>query len=137
QIAIQASLTGHLVLATLHTNDAASAVTRLMDMGVEPFLLSSSLLGVLAQRLVRKFCPACHGAGCEACGHTGYQGRTGVFELLMVDDTIRAQIHAQAPEAEIRASALAAGMTLMRDDGERLIAQGITSREEVLRVTRD
>ena len=137
QIAIQASLTGHLVLATLHTNAAASAVTRLMDMGVEPFLLSSSLLGVLAQRLVRKFCPACHGAGCEACGHTGYQGRTGVFELLMVDDTIRAQIHAQAPEAEIRASALAAGMTLMRDDGERLIAQGITSREEVLRVTRD
>ncbi len=83
QIAIQASLTGHLVLATLHTNDAASAVTRLIDMGVEPFLLSSSLLGVLAQRLVRKYCGSCHGKGCEACGHTGYAGRTGVFELLV------------------------------------------------------
>ena len=137
QIAIQASLTGHLVLATLHTNDAASAVTRLIDMGVEPFLLSSSLLGVLAQRLVRKYCGTCHGKGCEACGHTGYAGRTGVFELLVTDDAIRAQIHAQASEAEIRTAALAAGMTLMREDGERLIAAGITSREEVLRVTRD
>jgi general secretion pathway protein E len=125
------------VLATLHTNDAASAVTRLMDMGVEPFLLSSSLLGVLAQRLVRKWCTACQGKGCEDCGHTGYAGRTGVFELLLVDDGIRAQIHAQSAEADIRAAALANGMTLMRDDGERLIAQGITSREEVLRVTRD
>ena len=137
QIAIQASLTGHLVLATLHTNDAASAVTRLIDMGVEPFLLSSSLLGVLAQRLVRKFCNHCHGAGCEHCGQTGYTGRTGVFELLVTTDAIRAQIHAQASEAEIRTAALAAGMTLMREDGERLIAAGITSREEVLRVTRD
>ncbi|WP_406623128.1 GspE/PulE family protein [Acidovorax sp. SDU_ACID1] len=137
QIAIQASLTGHLVLATLHTNDAASAITRLTDMGVEPFLLSSSLLGVLAQRLVRKFCTQCHGAGCEHCGHTGYAGRTGVFELLVVQDAIRAQIHNQAAEADVRAQALAGGMTLMRDDGERLIAQGITSREEVLRVTRD
>ncbi len=137
QIAIQASLTGHLVLATLHTNDAASAVTRLTDMGVEPFLLSSSLLGVLAQRLVRKFCIPCHGQGCDACGHTGYQGRTGVFELLVVDDGIRAQIHAQAAEADIRAAALAKGMALMRDDGERLIERGVTSREEVVRVTRD
>ena len=81
QIAIQASLTGHLVLATLHTNDAASAVTRLIDMGVEPFLLSSSLLGVLAQRLVRKLCVHCRGPGCAECGQTGYQGRTGIFEL--------------------------------------------------------
>ncbi|RUP24016.1 MAG: type II secretion system protein GspE [Curvibacter sp.] len=137
QIAIQASLTGHLVLATLHTNDAASAITRLTDMGVEPFLLSSSLLGVLAQRLVRKYCSHCHGAGCEHCGHTGYAGRTGVFELLVTDEAIRAQIHGQAAEADIRATALASGMTLMRDDGERLIAAGITSREEVLRVTRD
>jgi general secretion pathway protein E len=125
------------VLATLHTNDAASAITRLTDMGVEPFLLSSSLLGVLAQRLVRKFCTACHGAGCEQCGHTGYAGRTGVFELLVVDDAIRAQVHNQTAEADVRAQALAGGMTLMRDDGERLISQGITSREEVLRVTRD
>ena len=137
QIAIQASLTGHLVLATLHTNDAASAVTRLTDMGVEPFLLSSSLLGVLAQRLVRKYCGHCHGKGCEHCGHTGYAGRTGVFELLTTTDAIRAQIHNQASEADIRAAALADGMQLMRDDGERLIAAGITSREEVLRVTRD
>ena len=137
QIAIQASLTGHLVLATLHTNDAASAITRLTDMGVEPFLLSSSLLGVLAQRLVRKYCSSCQGAGCEHCGHTGYAGRTGVFELLVVQDAIRAQIHNQAAEADIRAQAIAGGMALMRDDGERLVREGVTSREEVLRVTRD
>ena len=109
QIAIQASLTGHLVLATLHTNDAASAVTRLTDMGVEPFLLSSSLLGVLAQRLVRKYCGSCHGKGCEACGHTGYAGRTGVFELLVTNDAIRAQIHNRTSEADIRSAALASG----------------------------
>jgi general secretion pathway protein E len=137
QIAIQASLTGHLVLATLHTNDATSAVTRLTDMGVEPFLLSSSLLGVLAQRLVRKLCLSCHGVGCATCGHTGYMGRSGVFELLVTDDAIRAQIHNRAAEADIRAAALAAGMTLMRDDGERLVQCGVTSREELVRVTRD
>ena len=137
QIAIHASLTGHLVLATLHTNDAASAATRLIDMGVEPFLLSSSLLGVLAQRLVRKTCTHCAGRGCEACGQTGYSGRTGLFELLVTDDALRAQIHNRASEAEIRATALAGGMRLMREDGERLVAAGITSREEVLRVTRD
>lgn len=141
QIAIQASLTGHLVLATLHTNDASSAVTRLTDMGVEPFLLSSSLLGVLAQRLVRKLCPHCqtgnHPVGCEPCGHTGYSGRSGVFELLVTDDAIRAQIHSRASEADIRVAAQATGMVLMREDGERLVAHGVTSREELLRVTRD
>ena len=137
QIAIQASLTGHLVLATLHTNDAASAVTRLTDMGVEPFLLSSSLLGVLAQRLVRKVCVHCSGTGCAECGQTGYQGRTGVFELMVANDAIRAQVHNRASEADIRAAAIGAGMALMRDDGERLVAAGITSREELLRVTRD
>jgi len=137
QIAIQASLTGHLVLATLHTNDAASAVTRLTDMGVEPFLLSSSLLGVLAQRLVRKRCSACHGSGCEHCGHTGYAGRTGIFELLVASDDIRSQIHNRAAESELRATALAQGMVLMRDDGQRLVDAGITSVEELLRVTRD
>ncbi len=150
QIAIQASLTGHLVLATLHTNDAASAVTRLTDMGVEPFLLSSSLLGVLAQRLVRKLCTHCklapepaspalgyHPVGCPECGHTGYQGRTGVFELLVTDDAIRAQIHNRAAEADIRATALATGTRLMRDDGERLVLSGVTSREELVRVTKD
>ena len=137
QIAIQASLTGHLVLATLHTNDAASAVTRLTDMGIEPFLLSSSLLGVLAQRLVRKTCTACHGAGCEECGQTGYAGRTGIFELLVASDEIRAQVHNRAAEAELRATALAQGMVLMRDDGQRLVDAGITRAEELLRVTRD
>ena len=128
QIAIQASLTGHLVLATLHTNDAPSAVTRLIDMGVEPFLLSSSLLGVLAQRLVRKI---------DSNEPSGYKGRTGIFEMLVVDDTIRAQIHRGASEAEIRETAMAAGMHLMRDDGERLVREGITTAEEVMRVTRD
>jgi len=137
QIAIQASLTGHLVLATLHTNDAASAVNRLIDMGVEPFLLSSSLLGVLAQRLVRKRCHSCQGAGCDACGHTGYAGRTGVFELLVASDEIRAQIHNRAAEAQLRETALTQGMVLMRDDGQRLVDAGITSAEELLRVTRD
>jgi len=141
QIAIQASLTGHLVLATLHTNDAASAVTRLTDMGVEPFLLSSSLLGVLAQRLVRKLCHHCqshhHPVGCEHCGHTGYAGRSGVFELLVTDEAIRAQIHNRASEADIRTAAMAGGMVLMREDGERLVQLGVTSREELVRVTRD
>ena len=137
QIAIQASLTGHLVLATLHTNDAASAVTRLTDMGVEPFLLSSSLLGVLAQRLVRKVCIHCRGAGCSECGQTGYQGRTGVFELMVANDAIRAQVHNRTSEADIRVAAIAEGMTLMREDGERFVAAGITSREELMRVTRD
>jgi general secretion pathway protein E len=146
QIAIQASLTGHLVLATLHTNDAPSAVTRLMDMGVEPFLLSSSLLGVQAQRLVRKLCESCkrqgpdghwHPVGCPACGQTGYKGRTGVYELMVVDDELRALIHARSAEGELEAAARAKGLRSMREDGERLIAQGITSAEEVLRVTRD
>jgi general secretion pathway protein E len=137
QIAIQASLTGHLVLATVHTNDAPSTVTRMIDMGVEPFLLSSSLLGVLAQRLVRKLCPQCHGKGCDTCGFTGYLGRTGVFELMVVNDRIRELIHNRGAEADIREAALAEGMTLMRDDGERLVREGITSREELLRVTRD
>jgi general secretion pathway protein E len=137
QIAIQASLTGHLVLATLHTNDAPSAITRLMDMGVEPFLLSSSLLGVLAQRLVRKLCTHCHGTGCEHCHQTGYQGRTGIFELLSTDIGLRELIHSKASEADIRESARQAGMQLMREDGSRLVQEGITSMEELIRVTRD
>jgi general secretion pathway protein E len=136
-IAIQASLTGHLVLATLHTNDAPSAVTRLIDMGVEPFLLSSSLLGVLAQRLVRKLCTHCQGVGCAQCSQTGYQGRTGIFELMVTDDAQRALIHRRASDAELRTAALDAGMVLMRDDGARLVHSGVTSPEELLRVTRD
>ncbi len=137
QIAIQASLTGHLVLATLHTNDASSAVTRLIDMGVDAYLLSSSLLGVLAQRLVRKICRACESKGCNSCAQTGYAGRTGVFELLVADDVIRAMIHRGDSEANIRAQAVQIGMTLMRDDAQRLIDTGITSAAEVARVTRD
>jgi general secretion pathway protein E len=145
QIAVQASLTGHLVLATLHTNDAASAVTRLLDMGIEPFLLSSSLLGVMAQRLVRKLCAHCkkfdgehwHAVGCERCGHTGYQGRVGVYELLETTEEIRAQIHNRASEAEIRAAALRTGMKTMRDDGERWLREGVTTQAELLRVTKD
>ncbi len=145
QIAVQASLTGHLVLATLHTNDAAAAVTRLLDMGIEPFLLSSSLLGVAAQRLVRKLCPECkhfdgeywQAVGCEQCGQTGYQGRVGVYELLMTTDPIRAQIHERASEAEIRATAMADGMRSMREDGERWLADGTTTLAELMRVTKD
>ncbi|WP_317203059.1 type II secretion system ATPase GspE [Janthinobacterium sp.] len=145
QIAVQASLTGHLVLATLHTNDAAAAVTRLLDMGIEPFLLSSSLLGVLAQRLVRKLCGACkthdgqhwQPVGCAACGHTGYQGRVGVYELLQTTEQIRAQIHNRASEAEVRAAAQRGGMLTMREDGERWLADGTTAPAELLRVTKD
>ena len=145
QIAVQASLTGHLVLATLHTNDAAAAVTRLLDMGIEPFLLSSSLLGVLAQRLVRKLCVHCkrqdngfwHPVGCAQCGQTGYQGRVGVYELLTTTDKIREQIHNQASEAEIFKAAKADGMQTMREDGERWLQQGVTSQEELMRVTKE
>ncbi len=137
QIAIQASLTGHLVLATLHTNDSVSAITRLQDMGVEPFLLSSSLLGVLAQRLLRKVCVECAGVGCESCGRTGYLGRTGIFELLVASEPVRELVHSQAPESELRAKAMEEGLVLMRDDGQGLVDAGITRLEELLRVTRD
>ncbi|MEJ8846623.1 GspE/PulE family protein [Variovorax rhizosphaerae] len=137
QIAIQASLTGHLVLATLHTNDSVSAVTRLTDMGVEPFLLSSSLLGVLAQRLVRKVCQVCSGTGCESCGQTGYQGRTGIFELLVADEVVQSLIHNRAAESQLFVAAEKAGLRSMREDGERLVQAGITSRAELMRVTRD
>jgi len=163
QIAVQASLTGHLVLATLHTNDATSAVTRLADMGVEPYLLASSLLGVLAQRLVRLLCPACRAAhppsagearlnvslglpaaqpvwtapGCAACNHTGHRGRTGVYELLPVDDAIRRNIHDGADELTLRETVLRGGMRSLRADGARWIADGSVSLAELLRVTRD
>ncbi len=145
QIAVQASLTGHLVLATLHTNDSAAAVTRLLDMGIEPFLLSSSLLGVVAQRLVRKLCVHCrqhdgqlwHAVGCDKCGLTGYQGRVGVYELLLTTDQIRAQIHNRASEADIRATAMKDGMRTMREDGERWLMDGTTTQVELLRVTKE
>jgi general secretion pathway protein E len=164
QIAVQASLTGHLVLATLHTNDAVGAVTRLVDMGVEPFLVASSMLGVLAQRLVRKLCPACRQEhtpdvaemkllyagmgesgsrtiympeGCNACANTGYQGRTGIYELLSIDDSLRTLIHDGAAEGKLRDYARSRGMRTIRDDGLRWVRAGISSLEEVLRVTRD
>jgi general secretion pathway protein E len=163
QIAVQASLTGHLVLATLHTNDATSAVTRLADMGVEPYLLASSLLGVLAQRLVRTLCPVCRApapptpgeaallgdlglapthplhspVGCDACKKTGYRGRTGIYELLVADDALRRLIHDRATEAELRVAAVRGGMTPMRRDGARWLATGATSLAELVRVTRE
>jgi general secretion pathway protein E len=160
QIAVQASLTGHLVLATLHTNDSASAVTRLTDMGVEPFLLSSSLIGVLAQRLVRCLCPDCREAyspdaaelkllegeqpavlyrprGCSTCGQSGYRGRTGIYELMKVDDEMRRLVHDRAPEQQLWQHAQQAGMRSLRQDGIRLVSSGRTSLEELLRVTRD
>jgi general secretion pathway protein E len=147
QIAVQASLTGHLVLATLHTNDASSAVTRLIDMGIEPFLLSSSLLGVLGQRLVRKLCQRCRqldlatkgyrAVGCAHCGNTGYLGRTGIYELLTVDDEMRMLIHQGANDTDVRRSAERGGMINMRADAQRWIKAGVTSQEEALRVTRE
>ncbi|MDH7499576.1 MAG: ATPase, T2SS/T4P/T4SS family, partial [candidate division NC10 bacterium] len=155
EIAIQASLTGHLVLSTLHTNDAASAITRLVDMGVEPFLVASSLIGVLAQRLVRVICPACkspyeptaeeakfasasplyRGKGCEKCNGKGYLGRTGIFELLTMDDEIRQMITQRTDSQSIKAMAISKGMKVLRMDGFEKARQGKTTVEEVLRVT--
>lgn len=165
QIAVQASLTGHLVFATLHTNDAVSAVTRLVDMGVEPFLLASSLIGVGAQRLVRRLCLECRqpfaadaaqlstlgfsptdasrnttlysAAGCPACNHSGYRGRTGIYELLTVDQDLRRLVHDRASEQVLREHVVSRGMRSLRDDGLRLAVQGVTSLEEVVRVTRE
>jgi general secretion pathway protein E len=146
QIAVQASLTGHLVLATLHTNDAASAVTRLLDMGIEPFLLSSSLLGVLAQRLVRKLCTDCrqqdthghwHAVGCPACAGTGYVGRTGIYELIALDDALREAVHGGQGERVLCSLARERGYRSMLEDGERWVADGSTSPEELARVTRE
>ena len=160
QIAVQASLTGHLVLATLHTNDAASAVTRLADMGTEPYLLASSLLGVLAQRLVRRLCPHCREAypaaaderalvqrlggadigqlyrprGCSRCNDSGYSGRTGIYELLLVDDTVRGIIHERRSERELRAHMGAGAARSLARDALRWLQDGTTSLAEVLRV---
>jgi general secretion pathway protein E len=146
QIAVQASLTGHLVLATLHTNDSVSAITRLLDMGIEPFLLSSSMLGIQAQRLVRKLCPDCrrqdaggkwHPVGCPKCSQVGYLGRTGIYELLEIDEPLRAAIHNRDSEQKIRELAIAGGFRPLSDDGQRWVKSGVTSEEELLRVTRE
>ncbi|WP_369326254.1 type II secretion system ATPase GspE [Alcaligenes nematophilus] len=150
QIAVQSSLTGHGVLASLHTNDAVSAVTRMTDMGIEPFLLSSSLLGVLAQRLVRRLCPECKRqeslpdgttrwvpVGCAQCNNSGFKGRTGIHELFVIDDDIRRIIHDGCNEQAMREAARRRGMRSMREDGQRWVADGVTTPEEILRVTRD
>ena len=162
QIAIQASLTGHLVLSTLHTNDAAGAVTRLVDMGCEPFLVAASLEGVLAQRLVRTICSQCRtpyepseivldqlgvsanelgdkhfytGRGCEVCGGSGYKGRKGIYELLVINDVLRDMITDRAPSVVLRQKAIELGMTTLREDGLRNIYEGNTTIEEVLKYT--
>jgi type IV pilus assembly protein PilB len=162
QIAIQASLTGHLVLSTLHTNDSAGAVTRLIDMGVEPFLVSSTLMAVLAQRLVRKVCSKCrtpfeptehqlallnlsphdlgdkvfyYGRGCSYCNDTGYKGRKGIFELLPITDQVRNLINERAPTVVMRQKAVELGMTTLREDGMRSIFEGETTIEEILKYT--
>ncbi|SDG76826.1 general secretion pathway protein E [Pseudomonas benzenivorans] len=161
EIAVQASLTGHLVLSTLHTNSAIGAITRLVDMGVEPFLLSSSLLGVLAQRLVRVLCPSCkeayqadaaecallgvspgqaptlyHARGCGECHQQGYRGRTGIYELVVFDDKLRTLIHNAAAEQDMTRHARTLGPSI-RADGMRKVLEGATTLEEVLRVTRE
>jgi len=164
EIAIQASLTGHLVLSTLHTNDAASAVTRLIDMNIEPYLISSTIAGVMAQRLLRVICPDCkkayrlqegaavteelrrlgaenpelyRGEGCDKCLQTGYLGRTGIFELMLVDDEIKEMVTQQRGSHIIKQAAIRKGMTTLREDGMRKVLAGITTLEEVYRVTQD
>ncbi|MHB1606310.1 MAG: type II secretion system ATPase GspE [Leptospirales bacterium] len=161
EIAIQASLTGHLVFSTLHTNDASSAITRLVDMGIEPFLISTSLKAILAQRLVRKICAVCRepytpednelirlgvspkdlpggtlyrGRGCPSCLNTGYKGRQGIYELLVLDETIGHMIDERAQVSEIRHQARSRGMFTLLEDGKRKVLAGITTTEEVLRV---
>ena len=163
-MAIQSALTGHLVFSTLHTNDAAGAVARLLDLGIEPYLLASSLVGVVAQRLLRRVCADCTRpapveelarlfppsatpmsvadserivttTGCAACRQTGYRGRLGIFELLLVDDAVRRKIHAMATAAEINAAAREDGMISLREDGIAKVRAGVTTVDEVLRVT--
>ena len=162
EISIQASLTGHLVFSTLHTNDAPGAVTRLIDMGVEPFLIASTIEGVLGQRLVRTICPNCKtpyepdddvleqlgltresiagrpfffGAGCVTCNETGYKGRRGIYEYLRVTDPIRDLISERKPTLVIRDKAVELGMRTLREDGIRCILDGYTTVEEILKYT--
>ena len=162
QIAIQASLTGHLVLSTLHTNDAPGTVTRLTDMGVEPFLVSSTLIGVMGQRLVRTICDRCKtpfepteqqlgqlglspgdvegkkfafGRGCGECNDSGYRGRKGIFELLQVTDAIRELINDRSPSVVLKQKAVEEGMITLRDDGLRSVFNGETAIDEILKYT--
>jgi len=135
--AVQAALTGHLVFSTLHTNDAPGAITRLLDMEVEPFLISSSIIGVLSQRLVRTICAECKGKGCKGCLQSGFRGRIGIFELLIPSEKIRALVTAKASSDEIRKAAIEAGMQLLREDGKKKVKDGITTKQEVMRVTEE
>ncbi|HNR93636.1 MAG TPA: type II secretion system ATPase GspE [Kiritimatiellia bacterium] len=162
EIAVNASLTGHLVFSTLHTNDAPSAITRLIDIGVKPFLVASSTRAIMAQRLVRKICPKCkeeykpseaeyrllgpaaaqlreaqlfHGRGCNECKLTGYRGRLGIFEIFVINDEVRHMIYEQTSAAELRQRARELGMRTLREDGLRKVISGTTTMEEVLRVT--
>jgi general secretion pathway protein E len=164
EIAIQSALTGHLVFSTLHTNDAASAVTRLVDMGVEPFLVASVARAIVAQRLIRVICPECkegyvpeaealregglamsqlegktlyRGKGCPACSETGYRGRSGIYEILMVSEAIRQLIMKKADSTTIGRKAVEEGMRTLREDGARKVIAGITTLEEVVRVTQE
>ena len=137
EIAIQAALTGHLVFSTLHTNDAPSAITRLIDMGVEPFLIASSVIGVIAQRLIRLLCKDCKGKGCDNCHQSGYRGRFGLYELMIPDEKIRQLTMNRSSAEEIRVIALKKGMKSLRESGLELAKTGKTSEEEVLRVTHD
>jgi general secretion pathway protein E len=162
EIAIQASLTGHLVFSTLHTNDAPSAITRLVDMGVEAYLVASSLVAVLAQRLVRVLCRECREAynpsaealaeigikskgevrvyravGCGKCHHTGYRGRVGIFELMLVDDAVRNLVTQSIDAKTIKQTAVQRGMNTLRADGAHKVLDGVTSIEEVLRATEE
>jgi general secretion pathway protein E/type IV pilus assembly protein PilB len=158
--AIQASLTGHLVFSTLHTNDACSAATRLLDMGIEPFLVTSTVEAAMAQRLVRTICPDCkeeyqpdpsslppdlqlepdqtlfRGAGCRKCRNTGYRGRTGLYELMNTNDEIRERIMQRASASEIARVARANGLRLLREDGWLKVKQGLTTPDEVIRSTK-
>jgi type II secretory ATPase GspE/PulE/Tfp pilus assembly ATPase PilB-like protein len=161
RMAIQSSLTGHLVFSTLHTNDSAGAISRLLDLGVEPYLVSSSLIAVLAQRLVRKICPECRqqyqpsehelrelgiggnatnkeffvGAGCSKCFNTGYKGRAGIYELMLLDEELREMVNQRVTAGTIKQKALEKGLQTLRMDGARKVMAGVTTIAEVLRVT--
>jgi len=164
EIAVRAALTGHLVFATLHTNDAPSGFTRLIDMGIEPFLITSSVDAIIAQRLVRTLCPTCkvedrpteemmdrlgvlgeqfkhtkfyRGVGCEQCRRTGYKGRTAIYEIMLMSEPIRPLVVDRRPATELKKAAMEHGMKTLRDDGLGKAAAGITSLEEVLRVTQE
>ena len=161
EIAVQAALTGHIVLSTLHTNDAPSSVIRLIDMGIEPFLISSSVIGVIAQRLVRKICPKCKkeikitpdikkildeyqissneitlykGEGCPYCKDTGYKGRIAIFELMVMTENIRDLISKNVTTGKLREAAISEGMCQLREDGIKKVCEGLTTIDEVLRV---